>query len=40
MEKAEAADEMAQAYKTNQAKLKGRRLLIYVSRKYTQLKYG
>ncbi|XP_019713781.1 matrin 3-like 1.2 [Hippocampus comes] len=40
MEKAEAADQMAQAYKTNQAKLKGRRLLIYVSRKYTQLKYG
>ncbi|XP_061541148.1 matrin 3-like 1.2 isoform X1 [Phycodurus eques] len=40
MEKAEAADEMAQTYKTNQAKLNGRRLLIYVSRKYTQLKYG
>ncbi|XP_061130740.1 matrin 3-like 1.2 isoform X2 [Syngnathus typhle] len=40
MEKAEAADEMAEAYKTNQPKLNGRRLLVYVSRKYTQLKYG
>ncbi|XP_077429819.1 matrin 3-like 1.2 isoform X2 [Vanacampus margaritifer] len=40
MENAEAADQMAQTYKTNPAKLQGRRLLIYVSRKYTQLKYG
>ncbi|XP_057705580.1 matrin-3 isoform X3 [Corythoichthys intestinalis] len=40
MEKPEAAEEMAQAYKTNVPKLHGRRLLIYVSRKYTQLKYG
>ncbi|XP_077588832.1 matrin 3-like 1.2 [Stigmatopora nigra] len=40
MEKADAAEEMAQAYKANQARLNSRRLLIYVSRKYTQLKYG
>ncbi|XP_077465589.1 matrin 3-like 1.2 isoform X2 [Stigmatopora argus] len=40
MEKADAAEEMAQSYKANQARLNNRRLLIYVSRKYTQLKYG
>nr|XP_057920392.1 matrin 3-like 1.2 isoform X2 [Doryrhamphus excisus] len=40
MERAEDAYEMAEAYKANQPKLNGRRLLVYVSRKYTQLKYG
>ncbi|XP_061747944.1 matrin-3-like isoform X2 [Nerophis ophidion] len=40
MERAEDANEMAEAYTANQPKLNDRRLLVYVSRKYTHLRYG
>ncbi|XP_061832835.1 matrin 3-like 1.2 isoform X1 [Nerophis lumbriciformis] len=40
MERAEDACEMAEAYTSNQPKLNDRRLLVYVSRKYTHLKHG
>ncbi|KAM7418248.1 hypothetical protein PAMA_017755 [Pampus argenteus] len=40
MDKAEEAEKMAQDYRANPPKLNGKRLIIYVSRKYRQLKYG
>ncbi|XP_074529628.1 matrin 3-like 1.2 [Halichoeres trimaculatus] len=40
MDKAEEAEKMAEEYKTNPPKFNGKRLMIYVSRKYRQLKYG
>lgn len=40
MEKGEDAEKMAVAYKENQPKFEGKRLLVYVSRKYKQLKHG
>ncbi|XP_042274294.1 matrin 3-like 1.2 isoform X1 [Thunnus maccoyii] len=40
MEKAEEAEKMAEDYRANPPKFNGKRLTIYVSRKYRQLKYG
>ncbi|XP_015226992.1 PREDICTED: matrin-3-like [Cyprinodon variegatus] len=40
MEKAESAEKMAEACKGKQLKFQGKRLTIYVSRKYKQLKHG
>lgn len=40
MERGEDAEQMAEAYKANRPKFEGKRLLIYVSRKYKQLKHG
>ncbi|MEQ2192605.1 hypothetical protein XENOCAPTIV_014256 [Xenoophorus captivus] len=40
MEKAESAEKMAEACKGKQLKFNGKRLTIYVSRKYKQLKHG
>ncbi|XP_034545444.1 matrin 3-like 1.2 isoform X2 [Notolabrus celidotus] len=40
MEKAEDAEKMAEDCKTNAPKFNGKRLTVYVSRKYRQLKYG
>uniref|UniRef100_A0A3Q2QBH1 Matrin-type domain-containing protein n=1 Tax=Fundulus heteroclitus TaxID=8078 RepID=A0A3Q2QBH1_FUNHE len=40
MEKAESAEKMAEACKGKQLKFHGKRLTIYVSRKYKQLKHG
>lgn len=40
MERGEDAEQMAEAYKLNRPKFVGKRLLIYVSRKYKQLKHG
>ncbi|KAA0709209.1 Matrin-3 [Triplophysa tibetana] len=40
MEKGEDAEKMAVAYRENQPKFEGKRLLVYVSRKYKQLKHG
>ncbi|KAM3866932.1 matrin 3-like 1.2 [Diretmus argenteus] len=40
MENAEDAERMAEDYKLNPPKLHGKRLTVYVSRKYKQLKYG
>ncbi|XP_056327950.1 matrin 3-like 1.2 isoform X2 [Danio aesculapii] len=40
MERGEDAEQMAEAYKLNRPKFEGKRLLIYVSRKYKQLKHG
>ncbi|KAF7654393.1 hypothetical protein LDENG_00070710 [Lucifuga dentata] len=40
MEQAEEAEKMAEKYKVSPPKLNGKRLTVYVSRKYKQLKYG
>ncbi|XP_071390559.1 matrin 3-like 1.2 isoform X2 [Centroberyx affinis] len=40
MENAEDAEKMAEVYKVTPPKIQGRRLNVYVSRKYKQLKYG
>ncbi|XP_029917119.1 matrin 3-like 1.2 [Myripristis murdjan] len=40
MENAEDAERMAEDYKANPPKIQGKRLTVYVSRKYKQLKYG
>ncbi|CAK6977248.1 LOW QUALITY PROTEIN: matrin-3-like [Scomber scombrus] len=40
MDKAEEAEKMAEDYRANPPKFNGKRLTIYVSRKYRQLKYG
>ncbi|XP_056151171.1 matrin 3-like 1.2 [Lampris incognitus] len=40
MENAEDAENMAETYKANPPKFQGKRLTVYVSRKYKQLKYG
>lgn len=40
MERGEDAEKMAVAYRENQPKFEGKRLLVYVSRKYKQLKHG
>ncbi|XP_026185435.1 matrin 3-like 1.2 [Mastacembelus armatus] len=40
MEKAEDAERMAEACKANPPKFNGKRLTVYVSRKYRQLKHG
>ncbi|XP_050983680.1 matrin 3-like 1.2 isoform X2 [Labeo rohita] len=40
MERWEDAEKMAEAYKENRPKFEGKRLLVYVSRKYKQLKNG
>uniref|UniRef100_UPI003AAC8A43 matrin 3-like 1.2 n=1 Tax=Centroberyx gerrardi TaxID=166262 RepID=UPI003AAC8A43 len=40
MENAEDAEKMAEDYKVSPPKIQGRRLNVYVSRKYKQLKYG
>ncbi|XP_043113439.1 matrin 3-like 1.2 [Puntigrus tetrazona] len=40
MERWEDAEKMAEAYKENRPKFEGKRLLVYVSRKYKQLKHG
>ncbi|XP_039510378.1 matrin-3-like [Pimephales promelas] len=40
MERGEDAEKMAEAYKENRPKFEGKRLVVYVSRKYKQLKRG
>uniref|UniRef100_A0A8C1M8M5 Matrin 3-like 1.1 n=1 Tax=Cyprinus carpio TaxID=7962 RepID=A0A8C1M8M5_CYPCA len=40
MERWEDAEKMAEAYKENRPKFEGKRLVVYVSRKYKQLKHG
>ncbi|XP_076021884.1 matrin 3-like 1.2 [Genypterus blacodes] len=40
MEQAEDAEKMAEEYKATPPKINGKRLSVYVSRKYKQLKYG
>lgn len=40
MERGEDAERMAETYKDTPPKLEGKRLTVYVSRKYKQLKYG
>ncbi|XP_073677018.1 matrin 3-like 1.2 [Garra rufa] len=40
MERWEDAEKMAQAYKGNRPKFEGKRLVVYMSRKYKQLKHG
>uniref|UniRef100_A0A8C9TVR2 Matrin 3-like 1.1 n=1 Tax=Scleropages formosus TaxID=113540 RepID=A0A8C9TVR2_SCLFO len=40
MERGEDAERMANAYKENPPKFQGKRLTVYVSRKYKQLKHG
>lgn len=40
MERGEDAEKMAEAYKENRPKFEGKRLVVYVSRKYKQLKHG
>ncbi|XP_030650046.1 matrin-3 [Chanos chanos] len=40
MERGEDAERMAEAYKDNPPKFQGKRLIVYVSRKYKQLKHG
>ncbi|XP_051945086.1 matrin-3-like [Xyrauchen texanus] len=40
MEKGEDAEKMVEAYKENAPKFEGKRLLVYKSRKYKQLKHG
>uniref|UniRef100_UPI0037E809CE matrin 3-like 1.2 isoform X2 n=1 Tax=Semicossyphus pulcher TaxID=241346 RepID=UPI0037E809CE len=40
MEKAEQAEKMAEDCRTNPPKFNGKRLMVYVSRKYRQLKHG
>ncbi|XP_067314141.1 matrin 3-like 1.2 [Pseudorasbora parva] len=40
MERGEDAERMAEAYKENRPKFEGKRLVVYVSRKYKQLKRG
>lgn len=40
MENAENAEKMAEAYRINLPKFYGKRLTVYVSRKYRQLKHG
>lgn len=40
MDKAEDAEKMAESCKADPPKLAGKRLMVYVSRKYRQLKHG
>lgn len=40
MEKAEDAEKMAEDCRVNPPKFNGKRLTVYVSRKYRQLKHG
>ncbi|XP_008301671.1 matrin 3-like 1.2 [Stegastes partitus] len=40
MERAEDAEKMAESYKVKPPRLEGKRLTVYVSRKYRQLKHG
>ncbi|XP_052005559.1 matrin-3-like isoform X1 [Xyrauchen texanus] len=40
MERGEDAEKMAETYKDNPPKFEGKRLLVYISRKYKQLKHG
>lgn len=40
MERGEDAERMAEAYKNNPPKFQGKRLTVYMSRKYKQLKHG
>ena len=40
MEDAEDAEKMSDFYKKNPPKMQNKRLSVYVSRKYKQLKYG
>ncbi|ROL55503.1 Matrin-3 [Anabarilius grahami] len=40
MERGEDAEKMAEAYKENRPKFEGKRLVVYISRKYKQLKRG
>ncbi len=40
MERWEDAEKMAEAYKENRPKFEGKRLIVYMSRKYKHLKHG